>query len=242
MQELENMQRSGTLKIGAAINDGIKGAPWAWIDEQTRMFLGFEVDIARAIAGILNVEAEFIPAESYRIIAGLINNKYEISIGALKPENKMAGVIFSSPYYNLTQRIVIPENSSVYDLIDLRGFHVGVMAKSLGEFIIQEENKNLTSPIKIKSYNDILDVFSALQFKEISAVFIDSPVALWYSKSNTGPKLRVSDVAYKSGSYAIALKEGNIDLLSNINKALKEINLREILDKYGLWDDAQEYQ
>lgn len=240
MQELEKIKSSGTLKIGSSIQEGLKGAPWAWIDEQTKKILGFEVDICRAITKELNIKEEFIPFEGYRLIVGLANNKCDISIGALKPQNTMTGIIYTNPYYYLTQRIVSHKNTNIYDLVDLKGHQVGVLNKSLGEFIINEENKNLTKPIKVKTYNEVIDLFTALQFKEINAVFIDSPVALWYSKSAIYDDFEVSDVAYKSGYYSIAVKEENKELKDEINRALKKINTKEILEKYGLWDEAQQ--
>ncbi|MEW5818991.1 MAG: ABC transporter substrate-binding protein [Cyanobacteriota bacterium] len=240
MQGLEEIKETGILKVGIAVQEGIKGAPWAWKDDQTKLVLGFESDIARAIAKELNVEAEFIPLNAYRLIIGLINDSCHISIGALKDRNEMSGIIFSAPYYNLTQKIVSQEDSTIYDLVDLKGYEVGVLKKSLGEFIIQQENNNLTTPIKIVAFEDVLDLFSALQFKDIVSVFIDSPVALWYAKTYIDKKLKVSEVAYRSGSYSIALKDSNTTLKDRINMALKNISLRDILDKYGLWDEAQD--
>ena len=240
MQELEKIKKSGKLRIGINVQEGIQGAPWAWNDEQTKIILGFEADISRALAGKLDIKAEFVPLDTYRLIIGLINNTCDISISAIKSQNKMKGIIYSDPYYYLTQRIVTQEGSNIYDLIDLKGYKVGVLEKSLGEFIIEEENKNLPTPIKILTYNDVLHLFTALQFKEIEAVFIDSPVALWYSKTHINNKLKISDVSYRSGSYSIALREESTELKDAINKELKKINIHEIFEKYGLWDEAQE--
>jgi ABC-type amino acid transport substrate-binding protein len=231
---------SNILKVGLNLQEGINGAPWAWIDEQTRLTLGFEADIARALANELNMKEEFVSVEGYRSIIGLLKGTFDISISAHKSLNEMSGIIFTDPYYNLTQRIVTLEESTIYDLVDLKGCNVGVLPKSLSEYIIQQENINLPAPIKTKNYNDVLELFSALQFKDISAAFIDSPVALWYSNSNMSKRLVVSDVSYKSGSYSIAIREDNKELRDSINEALKEINLQEILEKYGLWDEAQQ--
>jgi ABC-type amino acid transport substrate-binding protein len=171
---------------------------------------------------------------------GLINNKCDMCIGAIKTDNTMAGIAFSTPYYYLSQRIVVLETQNVYDLIDLKDTYVGVLSNSLAEYIITEENKNLPSPIKLKTYQDVVNLFSDLKFGEIEALFIDSPVALWYSRSYLNKDFKVTDVAYKSGSYSIAVNNDNEELLKDINRALQKIDLREILDKYGLWDEAQE--
>jgi ABC-type amino acid transport substrate-binding protein len=240
MQETEKQANSGTLRIGANIQEGIQGAPWAWRDEQVRMYLGFEIDIATKISDYLGLQPQFIPMDGPRMIMGLMTDKCRIAIGAIKSENTMAGVIFTKPYYYLTQRIITLEDSSVYDLVDLKRTPVGVLTGSIANFILIEENKNLPAPIEIVKFDDVVELFSALQFREITAIFIDSPVALWYSKSNMDRKFRVSDVAYKSGSYSIALHENDVELRNAINSILSDIDLREILDKYGLWDEAQE--
>ena len=240
MQDIDRIKSSGKIKVGINLQEGINGAPWAWEDEQTKLILGFEADIARAIAERLSVSEEFVILEGHRSIIGLLKNLCDVSISAHKTSNVMSGIILTNPYYHLTQKIVTLEDSPVYDLVDLKGYKVGVISNSLGEYIIQQENSNLTTPIITQNYNDVLDLFTSLQFKEISAAFIDSPVAIWYAKTYLDNKLKLSEVAYKSGSYSIALREESIDLCDLINQILIEINTREILDKYGLWDEAQE--
>jgi len=240
MQELEKIKKIGKLRVGISLQKGIQGAPWSWRDDQTQIILGFEADIARAIAKELSLQIDFIPLDNHRLIIGLINNNCDIGLGALKSQNRMAGITYSNPYYYFTQRLVSLEDSIIYDLTDLKREKVGVLKNSIGEYIIQQENANLHSPINISTYDDVLHLFSALQFKDISAIFIDSPVALWYAKTNLEKKLTVSSVAYKSGSYSVALRKEDQHLIHEINEAISNINMHEILDKYGLWDDAQE--
>ncbi|MGD9580075.1 MAG: substrate-binding periplasmic protein [Vampirovibrionia bacterium] len=240
MQELEKIKKINKLRVGISLQNGLQGAPWSWRDDQTQAILGFEADIARALAKKLTMHVDFVPLDNHRLIIGLIKNSCDIGLGALRPQNKMAGINYSIPYYSITQRLITPEGSIAYDLADLKGDKVGVLKNSIGEYIIQQENTNLPSPITICSYEDVLHLFAAIQFKEISAIFIDSPIALWYTKTNLEKKLHVSDTAYKSGNYAIALRSDDKDLIDNVNNALKEINTHEILDKYGLWDNAQE--
>lgn len=240
MQELEKVKKSGKLRVGISLQKGLQGAPWSWRDDQTQIILGFEADIARAIAKHLSLQIDFIPLDNHRLIIGLINNNCDIGLGALKSQNKMAGITYSDPYYYFTQRLISLEDSIVYDLPDLKRDKIGVLKNSIGEYIIQQENTTMHSPINISTYDDVLHLFSALQFKDISAIFIDSPIALWYAKTHLDKKLHVSNAAYKSGSYSIALRKEDHSLIEEVNKAINNINKHEILDKYGLWDDAQE--
>lgn len=239
MQNLEKIQKAGILRAGVSISEGINSAPWAWKDSQTKLILGFEADIAREIASELDVEVKFVELEPYRLFVSLINDSCDICISALKPENTSTGIAYTNPYYVLTQKMVTLKDSNIYDLVDLKGYKVGVLKKSLGELIIQEKNSDYTPAIKITPYNDVLDLFSALQFKDVEAVFIDSPVALWYANTYLDKGLQVSETSYKSGSYAIAVREEDPSLRLTINRALTTIPAREILEKYGLWDEAQ---
>lgn len=239
MKQLERTSVETRLKIGISLQEGIKGAPWAWLDDQTKQMYGFEADIAKEILKELDHDIDLVPIESYRIITSLINRSCDIAISGLRPLNKMPGVIYSNPYFNLTQKIVTNKDFVVNDLSDLKSYKVGVMSKSIAEFIIDTENSNLSVPIVKKSYNDVLQLFSAIHFNEIAAIFIDSPVALWYSKSFMKNQLIVSPISYRSGTYAIAVREDNKQLCSLINNILKTINLKEILEKYALWDETQ---
>lgn len=239
MQDLEKIIEVGIIKIGINVEEGIKGAPWAWHDEQTKLFLGFESDIAREVCQLMNLKPLFIPVASYKTIPDLLNNHYDICIGAIKPESNLPEIAYSLPYYQLTQQIVTLPSLTIYDLSDLRGKVAGVLSNSLGEFIIGQENNRRPTKINIKKFEDTLELFTELQFGNIDAVFIDSPVALWYSKTNINSCLKIAKVAYKSGSYSIAAKSNNKDLIEEINKALKKVDLQKILDKYGLWDESQ---
>lgn len=239
MKEIKNIESERILKVGINIQEGLKSAPWAWRDEQTREVCGFEIDIIKSLLNMLNIEPVIVPIEGYRVLTSLTNKGCDIAISAIRSSNTVAGIILTDPYYFLTQKIVSLETEPLHDLSDLRGLKTGVLTKSMGEFIIQEENKNFSPTINCIPYNDVLDLFGALHFKEINSVFIDSPVALWYSKSYMKDKLKVANISYKSGSYSIALREEDSKLKNNINRALKNLNIREILDKYGLWDDAQ---
>lgn len=239
MNQLEKTSVETRLKVGISLQEGIKGAPWAWLDDQTKQIYGFEADIAKAIMRELDQDVDLVPIDSYRIITSLINKSCDIAISALRPLNKLPGVIYSDPYFNLTQKIITNKDFVVNDLSDLKSYKVGVMAKSIGEFILDNENRNLSVPISKKCYDDVLKLFSAIHFNEISAIFIDSPVALWYSKSFMKNQLLVSSISYKSGNYAIGIREDNKQLCSLINNVLKLINIKEILEKYALWDETQ---
>lgn len=239
MSTLAQIKDAGKLKVGLTLQEGLNGAPWAWMDDQTGLIVGFEADIARALAKKWAVKLSFVPEDKHKLALGLFNNRYDVCISAQKPINKLTGLVYSDPYYALTQRIVTFEEYDVHDLGDLRHKTVGVLTRSLGEYIIEEENKSYTIPIKLKPYQDVVDLFSALHFKDVYAVFIDSPVALWYAKSNINTNLKVVDLAYKSGHYAVMMKEENEGLLESVNEALKEVSFREILGKYGVWDDYQ---
>ncbi len=90
---LEQVLRRGVLRVGLSTF-----VPWAMKDK-TGELIGFEVDVARRLAGDMGVAVEFIPTKWSGIIPALLTGKFDIIIGGMgiRPERNLK-VNFSIPY------------------------------------------------------------------------------------------------------------------------------------------------
>ena len=72
--------------------------PWAMKDKQGE-YTGFEIEVAKKLAGDMGVEAEFVPTKWSGIIPALLTGKFDIIIGGMgiTPERNLK-VNFSDPY------------------------------------------------------------------------------------------------------------------------------------------------
>lgn len=114
---LARIQDSGTVRIG------LEGTyrPYAFHDE-TGELVGFEKEIADAIAEGLGVEPEYIETEWDSLIAGLDVDRYDLVLNnvGITPE-RQEKYAFTEPYARSIGRIAVPADSEVQTVEELEG-------------------------------------------------------------------------------------------------------------------------
>lgn len=114
---LARVQENGTIRIG------LEGTyrPYAFHDE-TGELVGFEKEIADAIAEGLGVTPEYIETEWDSLIAGLDVDRYDLVVNnvGITPEREEK-YAFTEPYARSIGRIAVPEGSEVQTVEELEG-------------------------------------------------------------------------------------------------------------------------
>ena len=97
-------------------------APWTYHDE-TDALVGFDVEVAQAIAGQLGVEADFVEGPWSGILQGVDNGMYDIAANGVEiTEERSEKYDFSVPYaYLHTVLIVRGDNEDIKSFEDLKG-------------------------------------------------------------------------------------------------------------------------
>src|SRR5699024_8351662 len=114
---LARIQESGTVRIG------VEGTyrPYAFHDDSGEL-VGFEKEIADAIAEGLGATAEYIETEWDSLIAGLDVDRYDVVINNVGiTEERDQAYAFSEPYAQSIGRIAVPEDSDIETVEDLEG-------------------------------------------------------------------------------------------------------------------------
>lgn len=116
--QLSRIQASGKLVVAT---EGM-WAPWTYHDENN-VLVGFDVEVAQAIAEKLGVEASFIKCEWDGIFAGLDAKRYDIAANGVDVTPERAEKYdFSDPYcYNRTALVVRGDNEDIHTFEDLAG-------------------------------------------------------------------------------------------------------------------------
>ena len=115
---METIQDRGTIIVA------MEGtwAPWTYHDEDDHL-VGYDVEVAKAVAAKLGVECEFEEGEWDGLLASLSAGRYDIMvIGVDITEERQKTYDFSTPYaYNRTAVIVAADNDEINSLEDLEG-------------------------------------------------------------------------------------------------------------------------
>ncbi|HWX20622.1 MAG TPA: ABC transporter permease subunit [Candidatus Binatia bacterium] len=234
---LEQIRQRGVLLWGA---DAEGGAPYVFPDPQhLEKLIGFEYDLAEALAAKLGVKAKMVQNQWDQLIPALDRGNFDIILNGLEltSENQQR-IAMSQPYFVYAQQIVTrKETDGLTGLADLKRKPVGVLSGSVAERLVKQ-----SAGIDWKSYPGNVESFQDLKVKRIEAVVLDLPIALHYAKPD--PALKLSGAAFSPGFYAIGILKQDATLLAALNQAVKDLasdhTLERIDRKYGIWDERQE--
>jgi len=217
--------------------DAEGGAPYTFPDPRDPShIIGFELDLANALAQHLGRKARFVQNQWDGLVPGLERGEYDVVINGLEITAERAEKInFSTPYFystlTLTRRI---DDDRVQRAEDLRGLKVGVLKVTFAERYIQ----NLGN-VTIRSYDGQVQPFIDLALGRLDAVVMDTPIALYYA---TGSQVKNIEIPTAHMSFGIGIRKTDTALLEQINGGLESMKrdgtLRKIYTDWGIYNLA----
>lgn len=217
--------------------DTESGAPFVFYDAKSLAMTGFEYDIIQALSKHLDAEPVFVQNAWDGLILGLNNNLYDVAINGIEiTEDRKKAVFFSEPYYATAINIVTRRGDGRFKkLSDLKGFKVGTLGGALSERILRAEEG-----IDVVTYQSETLAHQDLAISRTDAVFIDAPIAKYYSEINK--KFEVVPTPIGAMTYGITISKNNPTLLKKINAALQAMietgELKAIYSRWGLWNSS----
>ena len=222
------------LRWGA---DSEGGAPYVMRDPKSPSHtIGFEVDLASMLATEMGMEkAEFVQNSWDSLVPGLKRGDYDVAMNGIEiTEDRKAEVNFSVPYFATYEQLTVRKNTfDVNSLSDLKGKKVATLKASLAERMLQTEGG-----IDVRGYDSQTTMYEDVANGRVEAVLLDHPVAVYYGD----PDRRLKPVGVHIGQlfYGIAVRKDNTQLLTDINNALNKLikngKLRELYDRYSIWN------
>lgn len=213
---LKRAQRRGYLLVGSDVTY----PPFEYMENGKPV--GFDVDLINLIAKEMGLErAEIMDTAWDGIFAALKTEKFDIIISSVTiTEERKLEMLFSDPYYNSGQVIAVrKDDNRINNENDLKGMVVGVQINTTGDFATQE----IPGIKEIKRYDDIQQAFQDLEIGRIDAILNDLPVNAYFASTRKNVKLVGNLLTVEQ--YGIAARLVDVDIVNEINKALK--NLKE---------------
>jgi len=234
---LDKIQERGTLIWGA---DAEGGAPYIFPDpENPEEYIGFEVDLANAIANKLGVTAVHKQNGWDGLVPALERGDFDIAMNGIEiTDERKETILFSRPYYIYTEQLVVrKDDNSIKGINDLKGKKVGTLSGTVAQDILE----NLDG-VDVRIYPTQVEPYTDLAFGRIDAVLLDLPIAAFYGKPN--PELKYAGDPVGEGLYGIAIRQEDEELKAKIDEILAELlrsgELKQIYEKWGLWNEAQD--
>lgn len=192
--------------------------------------VGVDVDLAKAIAEDMGYKLEILDMDFGSIIPSLESDKADIAVAGLSvTEEKLELIDFSVPYETASQLIIVPNDSDISSVADLKGKRIGVESFTTG-YIYVGEIEDVTA-VDFAKCSQAID---ALKEGKIDAIVIDGEPAKVYVERE--PDLKIIDEPLTEEEYAIGVAKGNTALLKKINKSIENLKasgkIDEIRSKY----------
>jgi len=229
-----------TKPAGPVMNwagDAEGGAPYQMPDPRNpSKIIGFEVDIAEAMAKRMGRTANFIQNQWDGLVPGLERGEYDMVIAGLEitPE-RLAKINFSTPYYYSTLSLTIRNDETrIRKAEDLTGHRVGTLKATLAERYLRE-----MANVDVPTYDNQLHPYLDLMLGRLDAVVLDTPIALYYAYS---PQMRNVELTSVKFPIAIGIRKADTALLAEVNTALESMKadgtLKHIYQQWGMYNSA----
>jgi polar amino acid transport system substrate-binding protein len=192
--------------------------------------VGIEVDILNLIAKELGVELEIVQMDFDSVLFGIQSAKYDCGMsGITASEDRKENMLFTTPYYNAAQVIVVKEGSAITGKADLSGKKVSVQTGTTADEGCKAEG------LDVSAFAANADAKAALTTGKVDAWIVDNLTAIQMVEEADG--LVILDEKMTEEPYAFAFAFGSEDLVAEIDKALKDLiadgTIEAIFAEYG---------
>lgn len=228
-QTWEKIKERGELRVGLSADY----APMEFehtVNGKTE-YAGVDIDLAKKIAKDNNLKLKIVNMSFDSLLGALKTGKIDIIISGMTSTPERKKQVDFSDSYMMTKNIMLVKKDKVSEYKDIKDFNnkkVGAQKGTEQEKIAQTEIENAS----ITSLSHLPDVILALKSGKVEGAVVEKPVAEAYLKQN--PKLGISNVKFneEEKDTVIAVPKDSPKLLSQINKTIKEVKDKGLIDKY----------
>lgn len=226
-----------TIKERGYITVAMEGtwAPWTYHDEDDNL-VGFDVEVAKAVADELGVDVQYQEGEWDGLLAGVQSGRYDIMVnGVGYTEERAQAYTFSDPYcYNKTALIVRGDNEDIKSLEDLNGKTTCNSANSTYQLIAEEYGANV---LDVETLDGTLEMVLAGTDRADATLNAEASF-LDYMNAHPDANLKIVDYYPESEKVCIIMPKGDSSdsLKEAINSAIEKLRadgtLSELSNKY----------
>ncbi len=226
--DLARIRDAGEIRIGT---EGTY-APFTFHDANG--LTGFDVEMGRAIAKRLGVEARFVEGKWDGLIAGLDVGRYDAVMNQVSiTEARQQKYDFSDPYIASAAVLIVREdNKDIKSFDDLKGkrsantltSNFGKLAEAAGAQVVA-----------VQGFNEAIDL---LMSRRVDATINDELSFLDFKKQKPDAPLHIvaRDTGKEFSQSGVLIRKGNPELQQAINQALADIKAdgtyKQISEKY----------
>ena len=209
---------SGALADSVKVGTNAEFPPFEFIADDGSI-QGFDIELISAILDHAGIEYSVESMEFDALPAALEAGQIDIAIAGMTiSEEKSKSVLFSEPYFSATQKIIVPADSAINTVEDIKaGMKIGVQLGTTGDIYVTDSMEGIVC----ERYSKALDAIMDMKNGRLDAVMVDSAPASVFAGEIEG--LKVLEEKLSDEQYGIAVKLENTELMEKINAGLASL-------------------
>ena len=208
----------------AAITVGLDDhfPPMGFRDDKNEL-VGFDIDLAKEAGKRLGLEVKFKAIDWSAKEAELSGKRVDVLWNGLTiTEQRKANILFTKPYLENRQIIVVTEKAEIKDKAGLAGKVVGVQDGSSAIEAVQKDEATAKSLKELKKFGDNVTALMDLSAGRLDALVVDEVVGRYYTAKKPG-EYRVLEQHFGTEDYGIGTRKEDTELMAKIEKAMDEM-------------------
>lgn len=227
---LQDVKTRGELVVG--VKDSTP--PFGFLDPDSRSIVGYDIDIAQAIARELGVKLRTVPVTSSTRVPELAQGKIDLIAATMTNTPARARQIdFSHTYFLTGQKVLVRRDAGIEKAADLVNMRVSSVRGSTSEQNIRRAVKG----VRVISFNDYPNAFLALAQGKVQAMTTDEIILLSLRNKSPRPEDYVLlDDLIAPEPYGLGIRKGEAAFVGEVNRILVRIEKSgEAAKLFGRW-------
>ena len=223
--------KEGVLMVGTEIGY----PPMEYFDTDGATPIGFDMELAQALADEMGLTLEIVDTAWDGIFAGVETGKYDVILSSVSwTEGRNEEHNLSKTYVANAPVLVVPKGSDIKDIADTDGKKVAVQMETTADYQMQKQQAAGVN-CDLRQYEKVINCFDEIKAGRVDAVCTDSVVAAYYLGEDIDSYETVWTADEKE-PICMCLAKGNDALQAAMEEALDALRangkLGEISVKY----------
>lgn len=206
---------ANSLVIGTISN----APPFEFLNGKNNL-TGFDIDLMNALCKRIKKECSYKTYDFHKLFSLLNTGQIDLAIaGIMITPAREKQFLFSMPYKLEAYQYLTLSSTPLTAISQLPGKTIGIYDSSPDKAVVAKQFKD---NINIKLYKHVEQMVSALQEKQVDVIMLESHrAAYWFANASN---LKSLGEPFQAGrEYGIAARQGNLQLIQEINQALQQI-------------------
>jgi len=198
--------------------------------------VGFHIDLAKEVSNRLEMEVTFQPVDWEMKETELSQGNIDaIWNGLTITDARAEKMLFSDPYMDNSQMIVVLDGSEINTIADLQGKTIAVQKDSSALEAVNK-NEEVKNNNTIVEYDTNIECIMDLEAQRADAIVVDEVLGRYVMGQRCQEQYKVLGENLQEEEYGIAFRLNDTDLQEAVNNTLNEMKADGTFDEiYAKW-------